>query len=538
MKDSENLSQESNELESVKKPSPEENSNLCLNNICASGHTFLWDLLITYSALDENSSSDTLSEPGSNNSDEKSDISMTNKNKPLLSLASQQLKILKEAEKQLQTLLCLPSTDRRIRIKFIENCLLNLKSNNAGVFSLRLLTKLFSSFQQYSSNPGTSAPSSTNTSPNFTTLNKSHPFNLDKSPLTTISQTQEKLLLNPGKHHHHHHHHHHHQQHNYSSSFGNVASNIVEVHKIVALTEYNFAMMNIFFENLGHFSSEKMLKLNSVTGEKLRLDILNEIRLGVQARLQFLSFVFSTLGSPRDFELTRPHVEMLWDCLVQFGDSQSAFVSIRDDLFNWFLNQAKSKDQHAINIETFRLIFVNKMPYLDPNSFSQTALHLYQELFKIYKYSFQQQLNSNENENTKSLANQANFKQIESSAIDYIWKLAFKSANKDVSLAAIQFLNSHYIQSDTITNVGDEIQFTNRCMNYLKEACHDLKAVRQSNSTSRLFLLINEERFDSKILGKNVKKKRKLCLFKVTFLVSKKSINYFFSPIYYWDELA
>ena len=485
------MSQDSNELENAKKPSLEDSSNLCLNNICASGHTFLWDLLISYSALDENSSSDTLSAPGSNNSDDKSDKSMTAKNKPLLSLASQQLKILKEAEKQLQTLLCLPSTDRRIRIKFIENCLLNLKSNNACVFSLRLLTKLFSSFQQYSSNPSaTSAPSFANTSPNLSNSSKSQHFNLNKSPLTTISQTQEKLLLNPSKHHHHHHHQH---QHNYPSSFGNVASNIVEVHKIVAFTEYNFAMMNIFFENLGHFSNEKVLKLNSATGEKLRLEILNEIRMGVQARLQFLSFVFCSLGSPRDFELTRPHVEMLWDCLVQFGDSTSAFVSVRDDLFNWFLNQAKSKDQHAINIETFRLIFVNKMPCLDPNSFSQTALHLYQELFKIYKYSFQQQQqNSNENENAKSLANLANFKQIESSAIDYIWKLAFKSANKDVSLAAIQFLNSHYIQSDTITNVGDEIQFTNRCMNYLKEACNDLKAIRQSNSTSRRdsFLLL------------------------------------------------
>ena len=48
-------------------------------------------------------------------------------NKPLLSLAFQLLKILKEAEKQLQTLLCLPSTDRRISIKFM-NCLLHLET--------------------------------------------------------------------------------------------------------------------------------------------------------------------------------------------------------------------------------------------------------------------------------------------------------------------------------------------------------------------------------------------------------------------------
>ena len=47
---------------------------------------------------------------------------------------------------------------------------------------------------------------------------------------------------------------------------------------------------------------------------------MNQIRLNIQARLQFLSFVYSTLGSPRDFELTRQHVEILWDSLIKFND--------------------------------------------------------------------------------------------------------------------------------------------------------------------------------------------------------------------------
>ena len=92
------------------------------------------------------------------------------------------------------------------------------------------------------------------------------------------------------------------------------------------------------------------------------------------------------------------------------------------------------------------------MPYLDPNHFSQTALHLYQELFKIYKYSFNTTIVAVESINN-------NTKQIETSEIDYIWKLAFKSSNKDVSLAAIQFLNSHYIQTNNISNVDNENQF-------------------------------------------------------------------------------
>jgi hypothetical protein len=132
------------------------------------------------------------------------------------------------------------------------------------------------------------------------------------------------------------------------------------------------------------------------TAEQPHLDLPTQIRLNVQTRLQFLSFVYSTLGSPRDFELTRAHIETLWHCLAQLDDLNAAAhsrlrLSIRDDLFGWLLNQAKSKDQHAISIDAFKLIFTAKIPHLDPNNFSQTALHLYQELFKIYKYSFQQQ---------------------------------------------------------------------------------------------------------------------------------------------------
>ena len=214
---------------------------------------------------------------------------------------------------------------------------------------------------------------------------------------------------------------------------------------------------------------------------------MNQVRQNIQTRLQFLSFVYSTLGSPRDFEITVNHVEILWSALTQFNDlkvtkqtsdlqpnlspnTEEYMISIKDDLFNWILNQARSKDQHAISVEVFKQIFVNKMPLLDPNSFSQNALHLYQELFKIYKGSFQQQQSTNTHE-----ANLENLKIMEKSAIDYIGKLAFKSANSDVSLAAIQFLNSHFTQSDTISNVEQENQFIDSCMSYLNEARANLE---------------------------------------------------------------
>ncbi|CAD6995071.1 unnamed protein product [Ceratitis capitata] len=53
-----------------------------------------------------------------------------------------------EAEKALATLLCF-SMDRQLRTKFIEGCLQNLASNRSVVVSLRLLPKLFASFQHF-----------------------------------------------------------------------------------------------------------------------------------------------------------------------------------------------------------------------------------------------------------------------------------------------------------------------------------------------------------------------------------------------------
>ena len=80
-------------------------------------------------------------------------------------------------------MLCLPSTDKRIRLKFIENCFLNLKSNKACVFSLRLLTKLFSSFQQYST--ATTNSKNNNTNQFKTSISD---LNLNKSNLTAMSE--------------------------------------------------------------------------------------------------------------------------------------------------------------------------------------------------------------------------------------------------------------------------------------------------------------------------------------------------------------
>jgi len=253
--------------------------------------------------------------------------------------------------------------------------------------------------------------------------------------------------------------------------------------------------MTTFFDNLLTFTQQKLALFNSLTQPTTspstqdeltdRKALLNQISLHVQSRLQFLSFVYSSLGSPRDFQLTHNHVDTLWDCLIQFNDPDTiSMVSVRDDLFNWFLAQARVKDQHAISIDTFKYIFTDKIPHLDPNHFSQTALHLYQELFKIYKYSYQQAQSS------ITPAESCHYRQIELAAIEYIWKLAFKSSQKDVSLAAVQFLNSHYVQADTIASTDSEAQFIDSCMDYLNEACQKLQTSAAVDGAEAAFSVI------------------------------------------------
>ena len=47
-------------------------------------------------------------------------------------------------------------------------------------------------------------------------------------------------------------------------------------------------------------------------------------------------------------------VDILWHCLVE--DSECY-----DDALHWFLNQVRSKDQHAMGMETYKHLFLEKV---------------------------------------------------------------------------------------------------------------------------------------------------------------------------------
>ncbi len=51
--------------------------------------------------------------------------------------------------------------------------------------------------------------------------------------------------------------------------------------------------------------------------------------------------------------LSLEQVDHLWNCLAD--------TECSDDLLSWFLNQAKSKDHHAMSLETFKHIFMEKV---------------------------------------------------------------------------------------------------------------------------------------------------------------------------------
>lgn len=109
-----------------------------INDVCQPGNTLLWDLLQDDKIV--------CSYSHENNFDLRNYFNTHHFSYILQFQLGETLAL--EAEKALATLLCF-SMDRQLRTKFIEGCLQNLASNRSVVVSLRLLPKLFASFQHF-----------------------------------------------------------------------------------------------------------------------------------------------------------------------------------------------------------------------------------------------------------------------------------------------------------------------------------------------------------------------------------------------------
>ncbi|KAL5008333.1 hypothetical protein ScPMuIL_013914 [Solemya velum] len=281
-----------------------------------------------------------------------------------------------EAEKALYTLVCF-STDKKIKMKFIEACIENLAHHRSVVVSLRLLPKVLSSFQQYRSG--------------------------------------------------------------------------VDTHTVAMWAEKELNMMAHFFIDLVHYT--ELFREGKKSGD------LYSHKEEVQVRLLFLTCVFSSMGSPDCFRLNLEQVDSLWSCLAM--DTECS-----DECLSWFLNQEKSKEHHAMGLETFKHLFLEKMPQLKPELMSMIGLNLFQQLShlpRLANASFEDPLVDDQG-----------------CGMDQLWSIALRAHNTDVSMTAIQFLNNYYINYGN-GQLEKEDEFVKRCMDSLVAASQALEEDPETN---------------------------------------------------------
>ncbi|KAK9875297.1 hypothetical protein WA026_007695 [Henosepilachna vigintioctopunctata] len=299
-------------------------SNFKADNVCQPGNTLLWDLL----------QDDKIGQLGEG-----------------LAL---------EAEKTLCNLISYTS-DKEIRMKFIEGCLKNLENHNSVVVSLRMLPKLLTSFRG------------------------------------------------------------------------------MDLHNVTHWAEKQLHMMKHFFNDLKAYTADPANSL-----------CLYSHQMQIQVRLHFLSAIFSPIVSPSSFKLSIEQVDTLWECLAHDPECS-------DELFSWLLSQTKTNELHALKIDALRRLYVHHLPSLPLEKFSMICLSLFQHLCSLNHLL----MVSPEAEYSRNSHNVG---------MDHMWKIALRATNTDVSMAAMQYINSYYLSH----NLQHEGQFMKQCMTHLNAATEDL----------------------------------------------------------------
>ena len=153
--------------------------------------------------------------------------------------------------------------------------------------------------------------------------------------------------------------------------------------------------------------------------------------------------IFSNQLSAECFRLNQRQVSILWQCLA--NDPATS-----DDLFQWLLVQAHSKDQHALGIDSVRFIHKEKLPQLCPETVTMTGLNLLSQLTTLVQ-----------------MADGGSMSHTDVSTMAQVWSIALRATNTDVSMKAIHLLNSAYLGR------GEEFLIT--CMDHLTRAgsCDD-----------------------------------------------------------------
>jgi ubiquitin carboxyl-terminal hydrolase 34 len=229
----------------------------------------------------------------------------------------------------------------------------------------------------------------------------------------------------------------------------------VGTHQVTMWAEKQHKMMNHFFNNLKCYCNqvrqEKAGIKNNQDQPQITLvtnqngDLFYSHTMQIQVRLQFLASIFCDIGSPKTFRLTINQIDILWSCIA--NDPECA-----DCLFHWLHNQAKSNNQHALSAQALQHIYLKKWPELRPENMSMVALTLFQQLFIL------------------GLSDEMRSEKSDSIGMDNLWKIALRANDTEVSMAAIQYINTYYMENQ----LKNEKEFVAQCMNYLSQAAEGL----------------------------------------------------------------
>lgn len=132
----------------------------------------------------------------------------------------------------------------------------------------------------------------------------------------------------------------------------------IDTHQVTLWAERHHKMMHHFFNNLKFYAHSSKNRLHqpilNENGEAVYSHMTE-----VQVRLEFLTSIFCSMGSPDTFRLSLEQVDILWEWLS--NDPECA-----DCLFAWLQSQAKSSDQHALGIDSLQHLYLKKLPELRP----------------------------------------------------------------------------------------------------------------------------------------------------------------------------
>lgn len=166
------------------------------------------------------------------------------------------------------------------------------------------------------------------------------------------------------------------------------------------------------------------------------------------------------------FRLSLSQVDTLWACL-------SNDIECADCLFHWLQGQVKGGSQHALGSNALQHIYLKRLSELKPENISMVALALFQQLFVM------------------GITEQLKDENSDVAGMDYLWKIALRANDTEVSLAAIQYINTYYMEHQ----LKNEHEFVSQCMSYLKQAAEGLNTPeveeRSIMCVQRALMLLN-----------------------------------------------